>query len=92
MAAGNQFLMQFQSDLLGVPVEVPAVTQSTALGAAYLAGLAIGFWQSKEELAAKWQAARRYEPRMAIVERDRLYARWQQAVERARGWARAEAP
>jgi glycerol kinase len=90
-AAGNQFLMQFQSDLLGVPVEVPAVTQTTALGAAYLAGLAIGFWQSREELAAQWQVARRYEPRMAITERDRLYARWQQAVERSRGWARAEA-
>jgi glycerol kinase len=91
-AAENEFLMQFQSDLLGVPVEVPAVTQTTALGAAYLAGLAIGFWHSREELAAKWQAARRYEPRMAIAERDRLYARWQQAVERSRGWARAEAP
>jgi glycerol kinase len=91
-AAENEFLMQFQSDLLGVPVEIPAITQTTALGAAYLAGLAIGFWQSREEFVAQWQAARRYEPRTAIAERDRLYARWQQAVERARGWARSEAP
>jgi len=89
-AVANQFLMQFQSDLLGVPVEVPSVAETTALGAAYLAGLATGFWDSREELDAKWQMARRYEPRMAVSERDRLYARWQQAVERARGWARVE--
>ena len=89
-AVGNQFLMQFQSDLLGVPVEVPAVAETTALGAAYLAGLATGFWDNREELDAKWQVARRYEPRMDASKRDRLYARWQQAVERSRGWARAE--
>jgi len=88
-AVGNQFLMQFQSDLLGVPVEVPAITQTTALGAAYLAGLAVGFWDSREELAAQWRLARRYEPRMEAPERDRLYARWQQAVARSRGWAKA---
>jgi glycerol kinase len=86
-AAGNRFLMQFQADLLGVPVEVPAITQTTALGAAYLAGLAIGFWTDKEELDAKWQVADRYEPRMAESERDGLYARWRDAVERARQWA-----
>ncbi|OGP61354.1 MAG: glycerol kinase, partial [Deltaproteobacteria bacterium RBG_13_49_15] len=61
-AAENRFLMQFQSDLLGVPVEVPAITQITALGAAYLAGLAVGFWESKEELDAKWRMSRRYDP------------------------------
>jgi glycerol kinase len=87
-AAGNGFLMQFQSDMLGVPVEVPAVAETTALGAGYLAGLAIGFWRSPEELEAKWQLGRRYEPRMDAAERDRLYGRWQQAVERSRGWAR----
>jgi glycerol kinase len=87
-AAGNQFLMQFQSDLLGIPVEVPAITQTTALGAAYLAGLAIGFWESREELDAKWRMSRRYDPRMHGSERDRLYTRWQQAVERSRGWAK----
>ncbi len=89
-AVANQFLMQFQSDVLGVPVEVPAVAETTALGVAYLAGLATGFWDNREELDAKWQVARRYEPRMDVSERDRLYARWQQAVERSRGWARVE--
>jgi len=89
-ATANQFLMQFQADLLGVPVEVPSIAETTALGAAYLAGLAIGFWDSREELDARWQRASRYEPRMDAPERDRLYARWRQAVERARGWARSE--
>jgi glycerol kinase len=89
-AVANQFLMQFQADLLGVPVEVPSVTETTALGAAYLAGLATGFWENREELDARWQMARRYEPRMDVSERERLYDRWRQAVERARGWARVE--
>jgi glycerol kinase len=87
-AAGNRFLMQFQSDVLGVPVEVPAVAETTALGAGYLAGLAVGFWSGQEELEAKWQVGRRYEPRMDDSKRDLLYARWQQAVERSRGWAK----
>jgi glycerol kinase len=89
-AVANRFLMQFQADLLGVPVEVPSVTETTALGAAYLAGLATGFWKSRQELDARWQRARRYEPRMDASERERLYARWRQAVDRARGWARIE--
>lgn len=89
-AVANQFLMQFQADLLGVPVEVPSVTETTALGAAYFAGLATGFWENREELDARWQMDRRYEPRMDVSERERLYARWRQAVERARGWARVE--
>jgi glycerol kinase len=90
-AVANQFLMQFQADALGVPVEVAAVAETTALGAAYLAGLAVGFWESREELAARWRMSRRYEPRMDAGERDRLYARWRQAVDRARGWARPQA-
>ena len=89
-AVANQFLMQFQADLLGVPVEVPSVTETTALGAAYLAGLATGFWENREELDARWQMARRYEPRMDVSERERLYDRWRQAVERARGWTKVE--
>ena len=89
-AVANGFLMQFQADMLGVPVEVPAIAETTALGAAYLAGLATGFWKSREELDAGWRPARRYEPRMDAPERDRLYARWQQAVERSRRWAKAE--
>jgi glycerol kinase len=89
-AAGNRFLMQFQSDVLGVPVEVPAVAETTALGAGYLAGLAVGFWGSPEEIEVKWQMGRRYEPRMEVSKRDLLYSRWQQAVERSRGWARLD--
>jgi len=85
-AVGNDFLMQFQADILGVAVEVPAVTETTSLGAAYLAGLAVGFWESREELRAQWKAARRFEPQMSESERERLYARWLEAVERARDW------
>lgn len=85
-AVANSFLMQFQADILGVPVEVPAVTETTSLGAAYLAGLAVGFWKSREELDAKWKAERRYEPQMREAERERLYERWLKAVERARAW------
>ncbi|HEX8494600.1 MAG TPA: glycerol kinase GlpK [Pyrinomonadaceae bacterium] len=86
-AVVNSFLMQFQSDILGVPIEVPETTETTSLGAAYLAGLAVGFWQSKEELDAKWKMARRYEPQMNESERERLYERWSKAVERAKNWA-----
>jgi glycerol kinase len=85
-AVSNSFLMQFQSDILNVPVEVPLITETTSLGAAYLAGLAVGFWTSREELDAKWKAARRYEPRMSEAERDSLYSRWLKAVERAKDW------
>lgn len=87
-AVGNNFLMQFQSDILGVPVEVPAVTETTSLGAAYLAGLAVGFWADKEEINGKWQMAKRYEPQMSEEERTRLHNRWLRAVEHAKGWAR----
>jgi glycerol kinase len=86
-AVGNGFLMQFQSDILGVPVEVPAVTETTSLGAAYLAGLAVGFWHSREELDARWRRARRYEPQMDATTREDLYGRWLKAVERAKSWA-----
>ncbi len=86
-AVANGFLMQFQADLLGVPVEVPANTETTALGAACLAGLAVGFWQSREELAERWRMARRYEPQMSQVRREELQARWRKAVSRSLGWA-----
>ncbi len=88
-AVANAFLMQFQADLLGVPVEVPAITETTALGAASLAGLAVGFWPNREELAERWRVARRYEPQMSPARREELQARWRQAVERALGWAGA---
>jgi glycerol kinase len=86
-AAVNSLLMQFQADILGVPVEVPRIVDTTALGAAYLAGLAVGFWESRAELAQKWQLAQRYTPQLAEAERERLFRRWHQAVERAKGWA-----
>ena len=86
-AACNDMLMQFQADLLGVPVVRPRVTETTALGAAYLAGLTLGFWQSQEEIAAQWQAERRFEPAMADDQRQSLMARWGQAVARSSNWA-----
>jgi glycerol kinase len=86
-AAVNGWLMQFQADILGVPVEVPKVAETTALGAACLAGLAVGFWSSREEIDAKWRLDRRFEPRMERAERDRLHRHWRRALDRARGWA-----
>ncbi len=86
-AARNDFLMQFQADILGVPVERPAVTETTALGAAYLAGLAVDYWSSQADIAGQWQVERRFEPRMSAGQRETLYAGWQRAVERARHWA-----
>jgi len=84
--SANRFLMQFQADLLGIPVEVPEIAETTALGAAYLAGLAVGFWGSQQELSAQWRLDARYEPRMSRGEADKLYAGWQRAMERARNW------
>jgi glycerol kinase len=86
-AAGNSFLMQFQADILGVPVDVPEVAETTALGAAYLAGLATGFWSGRGEIDEKWRLSRRYQPQMGEGERDRLYGRWTEAVARSAGWA-----
>ena len=86
-AVVNDFLMQFQADILGVPVQRPAVTETTALGAAYLAGLAIGFWTSQAEIAGQWQLERNFEPAISADERESLYSGWQRAVERARHWA-----
>ena len=85
-ASTNDALMQFQADLLGVPVVRPAVTETTALGAAYLAGLAVGFWGSIEELARQWRVDRRFEPAMPRGDAERLRARWREAVVRAKGW------
>ena len=85
-AVSNRWLMQFQADVLGVPVVVPEISETTALGAAYLAGIASGVWDL-EQVAAMWREAARYEPRMAEDERNSLLAGWRRAVERARGWA-----
>ena len=83
-------LIQFQADILGVPVLRPQVTESTALGAAYLAGLAIGFWQDESELATHWRAERRFEPTWSEDRRHALLVDWQRAVARCRNWAIAE--
>jgi glycerol kinase len=86
-AAANDLLMQFQADILGVPVVRPQVLETTALGAAYLAGLAVGYWESTDEIAANWRVDRRFEPRMAAARAAELRSGWEKAVGRARGWA-----
>ena len=85
-ATANNLLMQFQADLLGTPVLRPTVTETTALGAAYLAGLAVGFWKSREELAALWQLDRRFDPAISRDAAATRLARWSQAVARSRQW------
>jgi len=86
-ASANNFLMQFQADILGVPVDRPQVIETTALGAAYLAGLAVGFWNSREEIEKNWNIDRRFEPAMEEEKREKLYRGWKKAVERAMKWA-----
>ncbi len=85
-AAANDLLCQFQADILGVAAERPAVAETTALGAAYLAGLATGFWSGIDEISRNHNVEKRFEPRMGTADRERLYAGWRRAVERARGW------
>ncbi|MDF9297979.1 glycerol kinase GlpK [Geobacillus stearothermophilus] len=85
-AVKNNFLMQFQSDLLAVPVERPVVNETTALGAAYLAGLAVGYWNSRDDIAAQWQLDRRFEPKMDDDKRTALYEGWKKAVQAARSF------
>lgn len=86
-AVANNFLMQFQSDILATEVHRPVVTEVTALGAAYLAGLAIGFWDSIDELKHKSQLDRSFTPCSDDKKRNRRYRGWQRAVECAKGWA-----
>jgi glycerol kinase len=88
-AVVNNLLMQFQADILGVPVQRPKVAETTALGAAYLAGLAVGFWGSQEEVAEHWAIDRTFEPQMSADQREKLYAGWKRAVERSRNWEQA---
>ncbi|HVX57444.1 MAG TPA: FGGY-family carbohydrate kinase, partial [Candidatus Saccharimonadales bacterium] len=85
-AAVNDLLMQFQADILGVPVVRPAVTETTALGAAYLAGLAVGFWRSSDDLRSLRAGDTRFEPRMDPNEAGHRRARWQRAVDRSKAW------
>ena len=90
-ASANNLLMQFQSSLLGVPVVRPKVTETTALGAAYLAGLAVGYWKDQKQIATQWQVDRRFTPAMKQAERKKLDAGWRKALERARRWEDAGA-
>ncbi len=85
-AAANDMLMQFQADLLGVPVVRPKVLETTALGAAYLAGLATGVWESRDDIARHWKAGKRFEPRMKRDEAGQRMHEWTRALDRARGW------
>ena len=89
-AAGNDGLLQFQADLLDLPVERPAVRETTALGAAYLAGLAVGFWSGPEELREHWALERRFTPSMSLEDRMERRRMWARAVDRVRGWARPD--
>ena len=82
----NELLMQFQADILGVPVVRPVVAETTALGAAYAAGLAVGFWNNLEDLRANWQIAKTWEPKMEAAKRAELYKGWKKAVERTFNW------
>ena len=88
-ATQNDRLMQFQADVLGVPVVRPKIYETTALGAAYLAGLAVGFWKNTDALAAQWQLDRRFEPAMSAARRAALKAGWTKAVKRSRAWVEA---
>jgi glycerol kinase len=85
----NELLMQYQADVLGVPVIRPAVTETTALGAAFAAGLATGYWSGEDELRERWSEDRRWEPSMAVEEREREYARWKRAVTRTFDWVQS---
>ncbi|MDJ0324381.1 glycerol kinase GlpK [Cryobacterium sp. PH31-AA6] len=85
-ASANDLLMQFQADILGVSVVRPVVAETTALGAAYAAGLAVGFWSSLDELRANWQEDARWEPQMDVAERDRLLRNWKKAVTKSLDW------
>lgn len=85
-AVVNDFLMQFQADILGVPVVVQKVNETTALGAAYLAGLAVGFWRDQNQIQKKWKVHKKYRPGMTARERESLYRKWKKAVERAKEW------
>ncbi|HXE37612.1 MAG TPA: FGGY-family carbohydrate kinase, partial [Azonexus sp.] len=89
-AAANDLLLQIQADLLGVAVVRPTITETTALGAAYLAGLAVGFWHDESELSALWQVDRRFEPSRSADWRAAALTGWRRAVQRSLHWAEAE--
>ena len=85
----NNDLLQFQAELLGIPVQRPTVAETTALGAAYLAGLAVGFWHDKADVARHWAVDRQFSPRLAPQQRQALVRRWHEAVRRSLAWVTA---
>ena len=89
-ASVNNRLMQFQSDILGVTVQRPTLAETTALGAAYLAGIAVGVWEDMSAVEQRWQLDREFSPEMPIAEREKRYGRWQEAVKRSQGWEQHE--
>jgi glycerol kinase len=89
-AVRDNFLMQFQSDILGVPVVRPQIIETTALGAAYLSGLAIGFWKDKEEIAQKWKVDKEFSPNMDEKIKEKLYKGWKKAIKRSLNWEKWE--
>jgi glycerol kinase len=89
-ASANNQMMQFQADILGVSVVRPKVAETTALGAAYLAGLAVGFWQNQDEISQLWQVGKRFEPCMSLDERETRMHLWKKAVQRSLAWNSSE--
>lgn len=89
-ASANDFLMQFQADILGVPVQRPEVIETTALGAAYLAGLAVGYWKDKKDVAQNWAISKTFEPDMIKERREELLEGWHEAVKRSMNWEKSE--
>ena len=89
-ASANDLLMQFQADLIDAPVHRPVCVETTAMGAAYLAGLAVGYWKSKEEVIKNWQIDRVFKPEMSEEKRLAVLAGWQKAVKCAYGWAKED--
>ncbi|BDR81472.1 glycerol kinase [Clostridium tetani] len=89
-ASANDFLMQFQADILGVPVQRPEVIETTALGAAYLAGLAVGYWKDKKDVAQNWAISKTFEPDMTKERREELLEGWHEAVKRSMNWEKSE--
>lgn len=85
-ATRSELLLQFQADILGIPVELPQITEMAALGAAYLAGLGVGIWKSKQEIAKQWKVAKTFEPHMSVDRREELYSGWKRAVKRSLDW------
>lgn len=84
--AKSDFMLQFQADILGVPVERPEITETTCLGGVYMAGLAVGYWDSIEEVSAFWRVEKAFEPAITDSQREEQIFMWKRAVERAKGW------